>query len=42
MGTQKRLLLLRFFVDHFGSVVKKKSIYMGMVPSHLLWINRCK
>ena len=42
MGAQKRLLLLRFFVNHFRSVVKKKSIYVGVVPSHWLWINRCK
>jgi len=41
-GHIEPVVIVDVFVDYFDSVVKKKAIYMGIVPTHLLWIDRCK
>jgi len=41
-GYIEAVVIVDVFVDHFDSVVKKKAIYMGIVSTQLLWIDRCK
>jgi hypothetical protein len=34
-GYAEAIVIVDVFVDHLGSIVKKKSIYMGIIPRSL-------